>query len=312
MDAKIITIIGGTGFLGRYVVRRLARAGYVLRVIARRPDAALYLKTAGDVGQVVLTYGDLTAPETLSGKLDNSYAVINLAGIMFESGRQKFTAVHNEGIDKLAQMAKAARVPRFIHLSALGIDKTMGSRYARSKVLGENAVLGTLPDATILRPSVMFGPEDNFFNQFARLAALSPALPLIGGGHTRFQPVYVDDVAKAVEVALQRADSKGHIYELGGPRTYSFKQLLEYILRITGAHCRLMSLPFGMASFIGALGEFLPRPPLTRDQVILLRHDNVVTPNARTFANLGIQPLPLEDIVPQYLSRFYKDIPLAA
>lgn len=304
MEPKIITIVGGTGFLGRYAVRRLAKAGYRLRVIARRPEAALYLKTAGDPGQVALLSGDITRPESLTGKLDGSYAVINLAGILFESGRQKFAAVHAKGAETLAQLAKAARAERLIHVSALGDDKPSGARYARSKLTGESAALQAFPDATILRPSVVFGPEDNFYNQFARLAVFSPALPLIGGGHTRFQPVYVDDVAKAIEACLVRTDARGHIYELGGPRTYTFREILEYILAVTGRHARLVTLPYSTAALVGAMGELMPRPLLTRDQVRLLKFDNVVSPNARTFANLGIEPKAAEEIVPQYLARF--------
>lgn len=306
MEPKIVTIVGGTGFLGRYAVRRLARAGYRLRVVARRPDAALHLKTAGDVGQIVLLPGDVTRPETLSGKLDGSHAVVNLTGILFESGRQTFDAVHTKGADRLAQAAKAAGVKRFIHVSALAIDKAPGSRYAHSKLMGESAVLEAFPDATILRPSIIFGPEDNFFNQFARMASLSPVLPLIGGGNTRFQPVYVDDAAAAIEASLTRPDAKGHIYELGGPNIYTFKALLQYILTTTGKRAKLLTLPFSTASLIGAAGEWLPKPPLTRDQVTLLKTDNVVSPNARTFANLGITPKAMEQIVPQYLARFHK------
>lgn len=306
MEPRTITIVGGTGFLGRYAVRRLARAGYRLRIIARRPDAALRLKTAGDVGQIVLMQGDITRPESLHGKLENSYAVINLVGILFESGRQKFAPVHTKGAETLAQLAKAARVERFIQVSALGADKASGSQYARSKLLGESAVLQAFPDATLLRPSVMFGPEDNFYNQFARMAVFSPALPLIGGGHTRFQPVYVDDVARAIETCLTRAEVRGHIYELGGPRIYTFREILDYILRVTGRHAKLMTLPYPAASLMGTMGELMPRPPLTRDQVKLLKFDNVVSPNARTFANLGIEPKAAEEIVPGYLARFAK------
>lgn len=306
MEARIITIVGGTGFLGRYVVRRLARAGHVLRVVARRPDAALHLKTSGDPGQIVLVAGDITRPEMLAGKIEGSFAVVNLTGILFESGRQTFDAVHTKGPDRLAQMAKAGGVKRFIHVSALGVDKPSGARYARSKLLGESAVLQAFPDATLLRPSVMFGAEDNFFNQFACMASFSPALPLIGGGKTRFQPVYVDDVARAIEACLTRTEMKGHIYELGGPRIYTFREILAYVLHVTGRRARLMTLPFSAAALAGAFGEMLPRPLLTRDQVKLLKFDNVVSPNARTFANLGIEPRAVEDIVPEYLARFSK------
>jgi NADH dehydrogenase len=308
MNPKTITVIGGSGFLGRYVVRGLAKAGYRLRVIVRQNEAASHLRTAGDVGQITLESGNLALPESLIGKIEDSHAVINLVGVLFESGRQNFINLHAQGAEKLAKMAKTAGVARFIHVSALGIDNASGSQYARTKVLGEKAVRAAFPEATILRPGVMFGPEDNFFNQFAAMAAnpLVPCLPLIGGGATRFQPVYVGDVARAVETCLTQGDAMGQNYELGGPQVLSFKEILEYILRTTGKHARLANVPFGMASMMGAFGEFLPRPPLTRDQVTLLKYDNVVSPDAKTFADLGITPTAIDMVVPGYLARFNK------
>lgn len=306
MEQKIVTIIGGTGFVGRYVVKRLAAAGYTIRVIARHPDAALHLKTSGHVGQIVLMSGDLADPETLVGKLDYSYAVINLVGVLFESGRQSFSHLHAQGAEKLAQMAKAAGAQRFVHLSALGIDKAKGSNYARSKLLGEKAVLAAFPEATILRPSIIFGPEDNFYNQFATMAGIAPALPLIGGGKTKFQPVYVGDVAQAVEVCLARPEAMGATYELGGPRVYSFQEILEYILQTIGKKRPLVPLPFAIAKFKACFLELMPRPLLTRDQVTLLKTDNIVTPGAPGFAQLGISPTAVEIIVPEYLSRFQR------
>jgi uncharacterized protein YbjT (DUF2867 family) len=304
MSQRIVTVIGGTGFVGRYVVRLLARSGYTIRVIARNPDSAMHLKTAGDVGQIVLMSGNLAKPETLAGKLDQSFALINLVGILFESGRQSFTHLHAQGAEKLAQMARAAGVARFVHMSSLGVDKATGSQYARSKMLGEKAVAAAFPEATILRPSVIFGPEDNFFNQFAHMASIAPVLPLIGGGKTRFQPVYVGDVAAAVEACLVRDDVQSQVFELGGPQVYTLREILEYTLRVTRKKRALMPLPFGIASGVGALGELLPRPPLTRDQIKLLKHDNVVSPNAKNFASLGITPTPVDVIVPEYLARF--------
>ncbi len=312
MEQKVITIIGGTGFLGRYVVKRLAHAGYTLRIIARNPDAARRLKTAGDIGQIVIVRGNLNAPETLEGKLDGSWAVINLVGILFESGRQNFSQLHAQGAEALAKMAKAAGVTRFIHMSSLGADKAGSSQYARSKISGEKAVRAAFPEATILRPSILFGPEDNFFNQFAAMACISPALPLIGGGGTRFQPVYAGDVADMVERCLQRPDTAGQTFELGGPHTYTFKEILEYILRTTGRERKLVNVPFSMAKAVGAVGELLPRPPITRDQVALLKYDNLVSPNAKTFANLGLKPTAVDIIVPGYLARFSKGAKLAA
>jgi len=305
MEQRVATIIGGTGFLGRYVVTLLASAGYTIRIISRHPDGALHLKTAGNVGQIVLVHGNLTKPSTLAGKLEGSHAVINLAGILFQSGNQTFTRVHAKGAAKIAQMAREAGVERFVHVSALGIDKSQASsKYARSKLRGEQSILEVFPEATILRPSVVFGPEDNFFNQFATIASLSPALPLFGGGKTRFQPVYVGDVAKAIATCVRVPATAGHTYELGGPKIYSFRDILEYIMQCIGRQRMLVPIPFSVASLMGLLGEILPTPPLTRDQVRLLKYDNVVGPNSETFAHLGISPMAVEMVVPDYLSRF--------
>jgi len=305
MNRKIITIVGGTGFLGRYVITRLAKAGYTLRVISRRPGSAEYLKTAGDIGQIIFFNGDLTHPESLMDKIDGSYAVINLVGVLFESGRQNFTALHARGAEKLALMAKEAGVSRFIHISALGVDKAGESNYARSKLLGERAVLAAFPEATILRPSIIFGAEDNFYNQFARMAYFFPFMPVIGGGQTKFQPVYADDVAAAIETCLIQSDAMGETFELGGPRAYSFREILEFIMVAINAKRPLIPLPFGLASVISAVAQYLP-PPLrfTYDQVRLLKHDNVVSANAKNFVHLGIAPTAVEVIVPEYLSRF--------
>lgn len=306
MEQKVITIIGGTGFLGRYVTKLLAASGYRLRIISRRPNNALHLKPAGSVGQIVLMSGNIADPATLAGKFEDSYAVVNLAGILYESGKQTFAQIHAHGAEKLAQMARAAGVQRFVHVSALGVDKVRDSDYARTKLLGEKAVQAAFPDASILRPSVIFGPEDNFFNQFASMASVSPALPLLGGGRMRFQPVYAGDVAKAVEACLTRADATGHIYELGGPNTYSFREILLYIMQVTGKHRVLVPVPLSIASVIGLCSEILPKPPLTRDQVKLLKSDNVVSNATRTFAHLGISPTAVEIIVPHYLERFHR------
>jgi uncharacterized protein YbjT (DUF2867 family) len=303
---RLVTVIGGTGFLGRYVVKLLAQQGYTIRVIARHPDKALHLNTAGEVGQIVLTYGNLVKPESLQGKLAGSFAVVNLAGALFETSRQSFSDLHAKGAEKLAQMAKAAGVERFIQVSSLGVDKAVSSKYARTKVMGEKSVRAAFPEATILRPGVVFGPEDQFFNKFAALSALVPALPLIGGGRTRFAPVYAGDVAKAVLAVLAHAESRGETYELGGPGVYSFRELLEYINLLTRRNACLVPLPFGLASFIGFFTGMLPNPVLTRDQVSMLRHDNLVTPGAKNFAALGITPTSIESVVPGYLLRYAK------
>jgi NADH dehydrogenase len=311
MQQDIITIIGGTGFLGRYVVRQLAKAGYTVRVISRNPNApdAQALKTSGDVGQIVLTGGNLADPQSLTGKIEGSHAVINLVGILYESGSQRFARLHAQGAEKLAQMAKNAGVKRFIHVSSLGVDKAHGSSYANSKMLGEKAVMAACPNATILRPSVVFGAEDNFFNQFAGMASLLPALPLIGGGGTKFQPVYAGDVAQAVEACLANDATAGRIFELGGPKTYTFRELLTYIMQTIHKERALVNVPFSVASALGTVLQHLPNPKLTRDQVQLLRYDNVVSPDALKLEDLGITPTAIETIVPTYLARFapYKE-----
>ncbi len=313
MKQQVVTIVGGSGFLGRYVVRLLASRGYTIRVISRHPEAALHLKPAGDVGQIVLQAGDLSRPETLDGKLEGSFAVVNLVGILYESGRQSFARLHAKGPETLARMALAAGAQRFIQVSALGVDKARGSHYARTKLLGEKAVAGAFPEATILRPSIMFGPEDNFFNQFARMASLAPALPLIGGGKTRFQPVYVGDVARAMQACLVRPETRGTIYELGGPQVYTFRELLQFMLQTIGKERALIPVPFALASLKAVVAQHLPQPfRFTPDQVKLLKCDNVVTQGMLTFADLGIHPTAMELIVPEYLARFNPKAKMAA
>ncbi|MDX2074054.1 MAG: complex I NDUFA9 subunit family protein [Alphaproteobacteria bacterium] len=305
--SRIITIVGGSGFVGRYVVQQLAHAGYRVQVICRNPNAALALKTAGDPGQVVLTAGNIARPEALSGKLAGSYAVVNLVGVLFENGAQNFAALHAKSAEALAKLAKSAGAARFIHLSALGVDKAFGSEYARTKLVGEKAVTAAFTGATILRPSVIFGPEDHFFNQFAAM----PALPLIGGGKTRFQPVYVGDVAKAVLACLEQPESAGQLYELGGAKTYSFKALMDFVQEVLRVKKPMVKLPFGLAMLVAFFAEtayklipLIRRPLLTRDQVRLLKYDNVVSADANTLTDLGVTPQPLETIVPRYLARF--------
>jgi NADH dehydrogenase len=230
--------------------------------------------------------------------------VINLAGILFESGKQSFSTVQTTGAEKLAHMARAAGVEVFIQMSALGVEKASGSRYASSKLMGEKAVQTAFPTATILRPSIVFGEEDNFFNQFATIAGFSPVLPLIGGGTTKFQPVYVDDVAKAIEAALSNKNMRGKIYELGGPKIYSFKEILQFITTTIYKPRCLTTLPYGLANIVGFFNELLPRPMITRDQIKLLKQDNIVSANTLTFADIGITPQNVEAIVPHYLARF--------
>lgn len=302
MKQPIITVVGGSGFLGRYVVKHLAASGYVVRVLCRRPSAAGYLKVCGDVGQVVIDYADLGKPETLKGKLAGSVAVVNLVGILFERGRQKFSRVQAQGAEKLAQEAKAAGVTRFVQLSALGVDAAKLSKYARSKLAGEQAVRAVFPDAVILRPSVVFGAEDQFFNLFAKMALFSPVLPIVGGGKTLFQPVYVDDVAQAVLKAVRQPECAAKTYELGGPAVHSMKELMQMVGSMTGHPRHLLPVPFAVAGLISQLAQWAPTPLLTPDQVRLLRYDNVVKAEADGFQQLGIHPASIESVMPQLLS----------
>lgn len=310
MQDRIITLIGGTGFVGRYVTRTLAKAGYRIRIVARRPQAALPLKTAGNLGQIALLHGDLSKPETIIPYIQDAYAVVDLVGVLFESSRQRFTTLHAKGAERLAQAAKAAGVTSFVYLSALGVDRASSSSYARSKALGEKAVLAAFPDATILRPSVIFGPEDHFFNRFAQMSTRSPALPLIGGGDTRFQPVYVGDVAEAVKICIENHATAGKTFELGGPDVLTFRQVMERVLQYTGHKRLLAPLPFALGSAMATVMECIPGKPLTRDQVRLLHYDNVVSPDALNFAALGLHPTAIDLVVPDYLAVFRAKHPL--
>jgi uncharacterized protein YbjT (DUF2867 family) len=304
MRYRRVTVIGGAGFIGRYVVKRLAPRGTVIAVVSRHADAAGFLRPMGDVGQIALIDADLADERRLAAAIAGSDAVILSVGILYERGRQRFEAVHHQGPALVARLAAAAGVKRLIHLSAIGADRASPSAYGRSKAAGEAAVRAAFPEATILRPSVVFGPEDDFFNRLARLARVSPALPLFGGGRTRFQPVYVGDVADAVIAALLRPEAPGRIYQLGGPRIYTFRELMELVLRQTQRRRLLVSMPFAVASLQAALLEWLPSPPLTRDQVRLLKRDNVVLPGLPDLVDLGVMPTAAELVLPDYLARF--------
>jgi NADH dehydrogenase len=303
-QGSVATVFGGSGFIGRYVVKRLAGAGHVVRVAVRDPEGALFLKPMGGVGQVVPMRCDIGDAAQVAAAVAGADMVVSLVGILFEAGGQTFRKIQAEAPGSIARAAAAAGVKRLVHVSAIGADAGSEAEYARTKAAGEQAVLAAFPSATILRPSIVFGPEDGFFNRFGAMASLLPALPLIGGGHTRFQPVYVGDVADAVMAALARDDVFGRTYELGGPKVWSFRELLEFILRETGRRRALVHVGWGMAMLQGRLGELLPTPPITRDQVNLLRRDNVVADGAPGLSELGIQPKAIEAIVPAYLARF--------
>ena len=302
--ARTATVFGGSGFIGRYVVKGLAEAGWVVRAAVRRPSEALFLKPMGDVGQITPIGANLRDEASVAAAVAGADAVVNLAGILYPRGRQTFAAVHAEGAGRVARAAAAAKAGRLVHVSAIGAGPGARAAYARSKAAGEQAVLAAFPGATIIRPSIVFGPEDGFFNRFAKLARLFPALPLIGGGNTRFQPVYVGDVAAAIVAAIDRPGAAGGIYELGGPRIYSFRELMELLLHEIRRDRLLLPLPWSIARLQAAFLELLPVPPLTRDQVTLLESDNVVAPGAKGLADLGITPTAAEIILPTYLDRF--------
>ncbi|MDP8916400.1 MAG: complex I NDUFA9 subunit family protein [Pseudomonadota bacterium] len=310
---RLVTVFGASGFVGNNVVRLLARAGWRIRAAVRNPhlERAEGLRVHGVVGQIDVMAANIRKPESVHAALDGAEAVVNCVGVLFERGRQRFTALHAQGAKNLAQAAADYGIEQLVHISAIGADPTSASRYARSKAEGEAAVLAATPSATILRPSVVFGQEDQFFNRFGAMAAVAPALPLIGGGRTRFQPVYVGDVARAVVAALGDASARGRTYELGGPKIYTFREVLELVLRETGRSRPLLPLPFFAARAIGTVADvFTPilpfDPPLTRDQVELLRRDNVADPALPGLQALGITPTAPEGIIDSYLYRYRK------
>jgi NADH dehydrogenase len=304
MARGLVTVFGGSGFIGRYVVQRLARAGWQVRVAVRRPNEALFLKTSGDVGQVTPVAANVRDDRSVAAAVAGADAVVNLVGILYQSGKQSFDSVQAKGAARVAAAAKAAGATRFIQISAIGADSGADALYARSKAAGEQAVKLAFPGATILRPSIVFGAEDDFFNRFARMAMMSPALPLIGGGHTKFQPVFVGDVAAAVEKALADDGAQGKTYELAGPQVYTFRALMELLLKEIGRCRLLLPLPFALASLKAAFLQLLPIPPLTVDQVRLLKRDNVATANMPGLLDLGITPTTLESVLPSYLDQY--------
>ena len=306
---QLVTVFGGSGFLGRHVVRALVKRGYRVRVAVRRPDLAGHLQPLGRVGQIHAVQANLRYPASVEAAMRDTDAVVNLVGVLFQRGRQRFTDVHAQGAGAVAEAAARLGVP-LVHISALGADETSPSLYARTKAAGEKLVLAAKPDATIFRPSIIFGPDDSFFNRFASMARISPVLPLIGGGMTRFQPVFAGDVALAVAHALEGKSKPGTIYELGGPEVRTFKELMQYLLTVIDRRRLLLPVPFPIAKLMASFTGLLPKPPLTTDQVNLLKRDNVVSEDAlregRTFQGLGIKPVLMEVVVPSYLWRYRK------
>lgn len=305
---KLVTIIGGSGFVGRHLVRALAKRGYRIRVACRRPDLAGHVQPLGVVGQVMPVQANVRYPASVAAACEGAFAVVNLTGVLHSAGAQSFDAVHAFGAEATAKAARAAKARVFVQMSALGADANSASTYAKTKAEGETRARANFPGATIIRPSVIFGPEDGFFNRFAALSRFAPALPLIGGGETRFSPVFVGDVAEAIARIIDRGEPDARTYELGGPETRSFKELMTFLLETIERRRLLVPLPWAIAKVMGLALGLLPKPLLTADQVELLRTDNVVSDGARrerrTLEGLGITPRTMEAVVPSYLYRY--------
>lgn len=305
----LVTVFGGSGFVGRYVVGALAKRGYRIRVACRRPDLALFLQPLGNVGQISFVQANLRYPDSVNKAVEGSDHVINCVGLMHESGKNTFLAVQDKGAAVVAAAAKAVGA-KLTHVSAIGADATSASVYAATKGRAEKVVLETVPDAVIVRPSVVFGPEDNFFNKFAAMAKMLPVLPLIGGGQTKFQPVYAGDVAEVIARSVDGKLKPGATYELGGEDVLTFEDCLKLVLKTVGRKRLLVTLPFGLASLIGSIAAKLPliTPPLTGDQVELLHKDNVVSAAAEqaglTLKGLGIAPVLIASVLPNYTVHF--------
>ena len=303
MTPSPVTVFGGAGFVGRYIVRQLIETGATVRVAGRYPDHGLFLKTMGEVGQISLVHANLLDEGSVVEATKGAVSVVNSVGILFERGRQNFDDIHVEGAKRIAAASQANGVDRVIHISAIGAEQGSSAKYARSKAAGEVAMRERFPGSTILRPSVVFGPEDDFFNRFAGLARILPVMPLLQGS-TKFQPIYVSDLAKAVVAALNRPSSSGQTYELGGPEVYQFREIMELVFEHTGRNRMLLSVPSSMVAPLATIFECFPKPPVTRDQLRLMQNDNVVGRNVKNILDLGIQVTPLEVVLPTYLTRF--------
>lgn len=315
LNGKLVTVFGGSGFLGRYIVRELAKRGYRVRVAVRRPDLAGHVQPMGAVGQIHPIQANLRHGWSVERAIEGADAVVNLVGILHEGGKQTFEAVQAEGPALIARACAKAGIGNLVHVSAIGAAADSPAAYARSKAAGEAAVLRAVPEAVIMRPSIVFGPEDDFFNRFANMARLSPILPVVGP-QTRFQPVYVGDVADAVAIAVDGCATRGTIYELGGPEVDTFEGLMERMLRVIERKRPIIAMPEKVAQLQARVFELLPRPILTVDQVKMLARDNVVSPEAvgegRTLAGLGLTPAAMDAILPTYLWRYRKNGQYAA
>lgn len=306
----LVTVFGGSGFIGAQVTRALAKQGYRVRVAVRRPGLGYRLPLMGDVGQIEVVQANLRNPESIDRALEGAEGCINLVGVLYETGRQSFAGLHAQGAEEIAAACAAHGVKRMVQVSAIGADAQSPSKYARTKAAGEAAVRKLLPQAAIVRPSVVFGVDDALFNRFASMASLMPILPLPGGGETQFQPVFVGDVAAAIVAALREPSAAGKIFEIGGPNIYTYRQLIELTLAQIHKTRLLVDLPWGLAKLIGRLGDLQAKvlpftPPLTADQVELLQHDNIVSKALPGLKALGVSaPVAVEAIIPTYLYRY--------
>ena len=300
---SVATVFGGSGFIGRYLVRRLARDGYVIRLAGRNPEAATALKPMGAVGQIAPLYAPLHEEGAVARAVDGADLVVNLVGVLVEGRRGDFQRVHGEGAGRIARLAAGSGVRRLVHVSAIGADPASPSEYGRSKAAGEALVREAMPDAVILRPSVVFGAEDQFFNRFAAMATVLPVMPVVAPT-TRLQPVFVGDVAEAIMAGLLREETRGRLYELGGSRAYSMRELIQWILKVIGRHPPLFTIGPGLARLQARIGELVPGKPFTRDQLAMLSRDNVVAPSAAGLPELGIVPVPIDLVVPDYLQQY--------
>jgi uncharacterized protein YbjT (DUF2867 family) len=303
---ELVTILGASGFVGRQVVRELAKTGVRIRAAVRRPNEAMFLRTMGAVGQIQLIQANIRDTNSVTVAISGADAVVNLVGTITNSGKQTFQSTHELGAENVARICTEQGVKQLLHMSALGADIRSVSKYSQSKIRGEKEVRDNFPGATILRPSVIFGPEDKFFGRFAMLAKASPVLPLVGGAQTRFQPVYVDDVADAIVTILSGPESAGQTFELGGPRVWTLQEVYAFVLETTHRSRLMIPLPFSLAKFASLFLQMLPGHILRPDEVNMLREDNVVSDDAMTLADLGITPQPAESIMPKYLMRYRK------
>ena len=306
MKQKIATIFGATGFIGRHLIRRLTEKDFRIIVATRSPYLHGYLKPLGDPGQIDLERVNLFDEKTLKVLLKNSNVVVNLVGILYETRKQKFENIHSKFPELLSKLCNEHGIEKFIHLSALGIDEDVKSMYMRTKLQGEKNILNNFDNSIILRPSIVFGPEDNFFNQFASLSQFLPFLPMIGGGQTKFQPIYVGDVAKAIATILEAEEIDNKIYELGGAEIFTFQQLMNILLKEIQKRRFLIPIPFSIAKFMARILQLFPKPLITTDQIEMLKEDNVVSNNYGTLRDLNIEPTTIESILPHYIYRFRK------